>query len=73
MSVKRKCVVLSTQQKLNVIKRSEKDESASKLADDFNIGVQTVQNFKNHENRLNDYVANNVSRLSKIKTMKRLV
>lgn len=70
MSGKRKRVVLSIEQKLEVIKRFERGESASKLSNEFNIGIQTVRDLKKQKSQLLSFAANYESRVTKRKTMK---
>ena len=52
---------------LNVFKK----QKVSKLVSKFNIRVQTVPDLYKHKNKLNEFAANNNSRLSKRKAMKR--
>jgi hypothetical protein len=50
--LKRKCVVLSIQQKLEIIEQSEKSRNAKQLALQFGINEQTVRDLEKKKNEL---------------------
>ena len=73
MAEERKKVVLTLKEKLQVIERFEKGESAKKLSSDYGIGVQTVRDIKNNKEKILEFTKNcgSVAGPSKRKAMKK--
>lgn len=72
MSLKRKRTVLTIKQKLEIVEKLEKGESANRIASDYSVGVQTVRDIKNNKAKIQEFVAASDSGEgpSKRKTMK---
>jgi hypothetical protein len=51
-----KKIVLTVKQKLKLIEKFENGESATKLAKDYEIGIQTVCDIKNNKMKLMKFV-----------------
>lgn len=72
-SVKRKRVVLSIQQKLEIINLLEKGRTVKSIKDEYNIGEQTVRDIRGQKDNLLKFAsaAESSSGLKKRKTMKK--
>ncbi|KAG8235509.1 hypothetical protein J437_LFUL015743 [Ladona fulva] len=55
MAEKRKKIVLTIKEKLEVVDRFEKGEPAAKLAKEYGIGEQTVRDIKKNKNKLIEF------------------
>ena len=73
MSTKRKRVVLSLNQKMEIIARLNKGESGQKLANEFGVGKSTITGIKNNSDSISRYAHNLDSEVgsSSRKTMKK--
>jgi DNA invertase Pin-like site-specific DNA recombinase len=56
MVEKHKKIVLTIKQKLKLIEKFENGESATKLAKDYGIGIQTIRDIKNNKMQLMEFV-----------------
>lgn len=70
--IKRKRIVLSLKQKLDIIYRLGNGESASCLAREYNVGHSSVQDIRMRQNAILEYVSSfaNVDNMYRRKTMK---
>jgi tRNA G10 N-methylase Trm11 len=72
--LKRKCVVLSIQQKLEIIEQLEKSRNAKQLALQFGIGEQTVHDLEKKKNKLISFASSSSSSgMKSRKTMKKSI
>lgn len=73
MTTKRKKIVLTIKQKLELIERFEKGESTTELAQDYGIGVQTVRDIRKNKTKFEEFVGDceSIAGPSKRKTMKK--
>lgn len=73
VGLKRKRVVLSIQQKLEIIEKLEKGQSVKVLANDYGIGEQTVRDLKKKKSELLSFACSSdtASGMKKRKTMKK--
>lgn len=71
MSVKRKRVVISIEQKIEAIYRLENGEVLKKIAEDLNVGTSTVSDWKKNKDDLIKFATKTASSTVPRKTMKK--
>ncbi|KFM57181.1 Jerky-like protein, partial [Stegodyphus mimosarum] len=72
MPTKRKRVVLTMKDKINIIIRLKQGESGSKLADEYGVGKSTISDIKKNSESILKYVSDSEDDSLLRKTMRRI-